>query len=563
VIGDPASRTTTSIAVHINFQPGNISAPSGYLIDSGLAYASRGNGYTYGWNVNNSVNVRLRTSTTTTDLRYNTLIHTQHAGTPAASWQIALPNGKYSVHIVAGDPANYDSIYKINANNTLVVNGVPNSKNYWISGTATATVTNGILSVTNATGSSNNKICFLDITSIPPSPTGLKSTFMIGLENQPSSLPWMVNSGTPWDMRYQYLVGDVTLSSGDAWTYWNSPNGGFALYYAQASATDNYIPVFTYYTLFYSTPGNQKDEAHDGITNINTASTMRAYFANFKLLMDNLHTFGKPAIVHVEPDFWGYAQQAAVNNDPTTVPAKINSSGYGDVTTGLADNLVGFAQALVNLRNKYAPNVILAWHVSSWATGPDVGTNTDPTLDMNTVISKTVSFYKALYAKYDLLFFDPSDRDAGYYAPQDNAYWKHWWDLNNVTYPNFARFQAFVGGVTSGTNTKAMLWQVPIGNRLSRSENNTVGHWQDNRVEYFLGPNYLQHLQSWISSGLIGILFGAGTGGQSGNEDSQADGITNPPAINGNKLIATVSDDDGGYLRMQGANFYKNGVPSL
>jgi hypothetical protein len=393
-------------------------------------------------------------------------------------------------------------------------------------------------------------------TIAPKPPAGLKNTFMVGLGNQPGEIDWMIDSGIPWDMRYQYLVGDVT--TGENWTSWNQPTGAFATYYMNDSAANNFMPVFTYYMMYNSSPGrNQSSEAQRSLVNLKTPSTMKAYFANFKLLMDKAKAFGKTVIVHVEPDFWGYVQQASSGDNPASVPASVNSSGYGDVAVGKSDNVAGFAQTLVALRDKYASNVLLAFHVSGWSTSLDVGSNTDPNLDVTTVINRTNKFINGLGTKFNLLFFDVSDRDAGYYAQIDNPYWKHWWDMTNQTFPNFERFRSYLGGITKGTGTKAMLWQVPIGNKIFRTMNNTPNHWQDNRVEYFLGPNYRANLQSWISAGLIGIMFGAGAGDQTSYGDI-GDGITNPAPINGNNQVSTVSDDDGGYLRERARNYYQS-----
>jgi hypothetical protein len=362
-------------------------------------------------------------------------------------------------------------------------------------------------------------------------------------------------------LRYQYLVGDVTSTNN--WSTWNQPTGAFATYYMNDSGANNYIPVFSYYMMYNSAPGNAAaTEADRSIVNLKTPATMKAYFANFKLLMDKAKAYGKTVIVQVEPDFWGYLQQAATTDNPASVYAAINASGYGDVAAGKPDNVAGFAQTLLALRSKYAPNVLIAWHLSGWSTGVDFGTSSDPNLDMTTVINRTTKFFNGLSAKADLLFIDVSDRDAGYYATFDNQYWKHWWDLSNKTFPNPERFRSYVAGVTKGIGTKAMLWQVPVGNTFYRTENNTSNHWQDNRVEYFLGPNYKTNLQAWINSGLVGIMFGAGAGDQTSYGDS-GDGVTNPTAINGNNLVSTVSDDDGGYLRDRAKNYYQSGPLTL
>ena len=81
----------------------------------------------------------------------------------ATSWHIAVPNGTYLVHLVAGDPDYTDSAYRLDVQGTLAVSGTPNSSDHWFEGSVIVTVTNGRLVVTNGTGSSNDKIDYIDI----------------------------------------------------------------------------------------------------------------------------------------------------------------------------------------------------------------------------------------------------------------------------------------------------------------------------------------------------------------------------------------------------------------
>ena len=104
-----------------------------------------------------------------------------------------------------------------------------------------------------------------------------------------------------------------------------------------------------------------------------------------------------------------------------------------------------------------------------------------------------------------------------------------------------------------------MLWQVPVGNRVYRTQNNTDGHWQDNRPEYFLNPtNGRAHLAEWANLGVVGIMWGAGAESQTHYFDARNDGITNPAPINGNNAVSSYSDDDGGYLRLQLSSYYSS-----
>src|SRR5262249_54640549 len=97
---------------------------------------------------------------------------------------------------------------------------------------------------------------------------------------------WMPQSGIPWDLRFQYLVGGVNTNHG--WETWN-PSGTFALNYAQESAQHGYIPMFPYYELLQSEgSGGTCDENKRDITNLNDSGVMRAYYANFAMLMKRL-----------------------------------------------------------------------------------------------------------------------------------------------------------------------------------------------------------------------------------------------------------------------------------
>jgi glucose/arabinose dehydrogenase len=159
----PPPPPTTSI--HVNFQPAAASVPAGYLADQGAVYGSRGNGQTYGWNADNSAQARDRNNASSPDQRYDTFNHFQKAAVPDGVWELALPNGQYVVHIVSGDADYFDSVFRTTAEGVLVVSGTPTSTSRWVEGTATVTVTDGRLTIRSGAGASNNKICFIDVTS--------------------------------------------------------------------------------------------------------------------------------------------------------------------------------------------------------------------------------------------------------------------------------------------------------------------------------------------------------------------------------------------------------------
>ncbi len=153
----------------VNFQPGGAAVPSGYLVDAGAVFGSRGNGFSYGWNLDSSANPRDRNAANSPDQRYDTFTHMQN-GKGGTVWEMAVPNGNYTVRLVAGDPGYNDSVYKINVEGVLTVNGTPTTANRWVEGNALVSVSDGKLTVSNASGSSNNKIDFIEISEAAASP---------------------------------------------------------------------------------------------------------------------------------------------------------------------------------------------------------------------------------------------------------------------------------------------------------------------------------------------------------------------------------------------------------
>jgi hypothetical protein len=154
--------------VRINFQPAGLPAPAGYLADTGLPFADRGNGFAYGWNADNQANVIARQSVRSPDLRYDTVAFMQRGGD--FSWEIAVPVGAYRVRMVRGDAVLEDHWYQTIVNNWMVGEGSGSA--YWLDDTLSSVrVEDGRLRVANAPyASRNNKLCFLEIEAIDPTP---------------------------------------------------------------------------------------------------------------------------------------------------------------------------------------------------------------------------------------------------------------------------------------------------------------------------------------------------------------------------------------------------------
>ena len=78
-------------------------------------FGNRGNGQSYGWNLSSGAFARDRNNVAT-DQQHDTFNHTQLYGVRV--WELAVPNGSYRVHIVAGAPNFFDSTYQYNVEGT-------------------------------------------------------------------------------------------------------------------------------------------------------------------------------------------------------------------------------------------------------------------------------------------------------------------------------------------------------------------------------------------------------------------------------------------------------------
>jgi hypothetical protein len=413
-------------------------------------------------------------------------------------------------------------------------------------------------------------------------PAGLRSHLMFGLAAHPTdgqagptfdNVTWMTSSGTPWDACYQYLAGGA--NTGNGWANWNT-GGYFATKYLEEADNAGYIPVFTYYQLLQSNPHTGSDEGAQDFNNLNNNSTMAAYYGDFKLLMQKCGAFGKPAIVHVEPDLWAYLQNARAGgtDDAANIPAAVASSGFPEAA-GLPNTAAGFARCLVTLRDTYARNVLLAHHASGWATGVDLGSDTRTSIDVAAHARRVANFLNSLGPGWDLYFYDPLDRDAGFYEFVYGDGGARWWNESDTptTCPNFVRIRQWLAYLSQYQNKRCLLWQVPIGNYYYTTCNNTDGHYEDNRAQYFLeGYPANPHLKQWADAGVIGILFGRGAGGPTTYSDDKRDGVSNPARFvnSGTRKsptnlgsTASFSDDDGGYLRLRVRAYYTAGAVSL
>ncbi|GAB4398935.1 MAG: hypothetical protein OHK0053_18320 [Microscillaceae bacterium] len=164
----------------VNFQLPTVAVPSGYLGDFGEAYGSKtrnGQTWTFGWvhpetfaPLSMAEQLRER-NYTGLDARLRSLMNMDHpTRLPKGIWEMALPNGRYWVNVVVGDPGVWTDpeIHRINVEDVNILtgfapSGTAASPGRFFSRMQAITVTDGRLTLDYFNGGINTKLCYLEI----------------------------------------------------------------------------------------------------------------------------------------------------------------------------------------------------------------------------------------------------------------------------------------------------------------------------------------------------------------------------------------------------------------
>ena len=240
-VSAPVSVTVSAaLTASVNFQVAGVTPPSGYVADTGDVYASRGNGFTYGWNVSHAVNMRQRAGVA--DLRLATLCQIRNGGV----WEMAVPNGTYSVTASIGDGA-YPSVHTINVEGVPYWNAQSLAAGQFVNLTKNILVSDGKLTVDPGASayeaSRINYVLVSAVGGIPQAPSGLTAQAVSGSEIQ---LNWTDNSNSEIGFKlHRSLTADFASSTlvatlpADTTSYRNPGLTAGTTYYYQVSAYNN------------------------------------------------------------------------------------------------------------------------------------------------------------------------------------------------------------------------------------------------------------------------------------------------------------------------------------
>lgn len=279
-----------------------------------------------------------------------------------------------------------------------------------------------------------------------------------------------------------YLVG---VGSG-SWPTWNSPDGAYVTYVSANVKAVGAVPMFTLYQMASRGEGN--------LDAVNDTSFMSSYWAQVKLMYQKIGATDSPALVNLEPDFWGFAMAGAPGGDPAMLPARVSMVNE---CASQPDNVAGMAGCLLTLARTYAPKARIGFPPSFWGR------------DANTVGNFML---KVGADKADFMVAQTSDRDAGCFEatpPPGECTGRgngpFYWDETNVTTPNFHQSQNEWSAVRSLLgNLPVLYWQTPMG-VPSNTPGGTPGHYRDNQVQYML-----THPTEYTAGGVFAIVFSGG-----------------------------------------------------
>jgi hypothetical protein len=313
---------------------------------------------------------------------------------------------------------------------------------------------------------------------------GRAPNFLIGMGNDLANdhnQDGAYTVGTTLDLHYAYLVG---LQGQGGWPDWNA-GGTFVNILADTANAHGVVPMFTLYQAAAWGEANLSVLTND--------SFMSAYWSGARLLFQRLAVFDKPAVVHLEPDFWGFAQTQ--NGNPAAIPVHVKA--HAAECADLPDDLTGMGKCLLRMARQISPKVVAGFHVSPWA-----GTT-----------AATVAFMNAVGAgQADVVVIETLDRDAGCFEagvdPNCQRSGTFYWDESNATSPSFHEHLTWARALYDGIGRPLLWWQMPFG-LPSSTPGGTAGHYRDNRVHYVFS-----HVGEFVAAGGLGAAWGTGAGNQ-------------------------------------------------
>ncbi|MEI7730345.1 MAG: hypothetical protein WCO56_12280 [Verrucomicrobiota bacterium] len=320
-----AAGAAQGFSVNINFQTNGPTVSPGYLADTGLLYGDRGNGFIYGWLADNTSGMQDISGTNTVDFRYATcaMIYSNNV------WQIAVPNGAYMVHVVAGSVSRLSGVYRLDVQGSLAVQGTPEGSNYWVEGTINIKVTNSVLTVSNADGFFNTRLAFLEIRSagnptLEAFPATTNQPFTVSLVNPSGGLHWIEASS---NLVNWTRIGALTNTPGQLLSLTDATAASRNRRFYRARVPFPLPPQVVYSNDFESGVGPEWST-----TSLDVTPSGRIFLGSFTKKTVKLNLTNLPAHATITLAFDFYSIQSWDGNSPVGGPDIFNVNVTGGPT---------------------------------------------------------------------------------------------------------------------------------------------------------------------------------------------------------------------------------------
>ena len=307
------------------------------------------------------------------------------------------------------------------------------------------------------------------------------------------------------DVRYHYATGGVPAdgppSTCDApyrvlgeswWGCWGQaqqlPPGQWARRFLQDTAAAGAVPLVSYYQWYFVTGYSEGRPEIEALTD---GELLRSYLRDYRFLCQTMGEADVRAILHIEPDLWGFARVHWAT--PTDIPVALSDAGIPECA-GLPDTMTGLGCCLLAIARAQAPKVLVGFHATGW----NALANRYPQFDVPADARATAEFLRALGADQgDLVVVEMSNCDAG--SPSG---W--WYDAANQTLPHFTQAMTWAQQVSATLGLGHLWWQIPYGHM---GLDDTPTQYRDNRLDYFF-----DHPEEFSRAGAVGMVFGTGCG---------------------------------------------------
>ena len=285
------------------------------------------------------------------------------------------------------------------------------------------------------------------------------------------------------DIHDHYLVGSGEFS----WRLWSQPDGAYVREAAANADKVGAVPMFTLYQMATWGDGNFFVALPD-------QALMKGFWDNVRIMYQQIKLYGKPALVNLEPDFWGYTHR--VNSEPSQHFAHVASANPD--CANQPNSVAGLGECLVQMARTLAPNAYVGF---------------PPSMFGDLVPNELAYMQKVGASKADFVVMQTLDRDAGcyeaFFASEDAncnrlAGTKFYWDAANLTAPTFTEHFAIARNLHVGLGLPLLWWQTPMG-VPSATTGGSRNAFRDNRVEYFLTRS-----SEVVAAGGMGVVFSPG-----------------------------------------------------